>query len=81
MSIRVLFFATIAEVTGIREAELDASHYSNVESILIRFARDFPGLEAHRGSLFCAINSEFARPDSPVHDGDEVAFFPPVSGG
>jgi molybdopterin synthase sulfur carrier subunit len=81
MSIRVLFFATVAEVTGMREAELDASDYPNVESILLRFAHDFPRLEAHRGSLLCAINSEFARPDSPVHDGDEVAFFPPVSGG
>jgi molybdopterin converting factor subunit 1 len=81
MSIRVLFFATIADVTGKRELKLDASAHANVDSIYTRLAREFPGLEARRASVLCAVNSEFARPDSPVHDGDEVAFFPPVSGG
>jgi len=81
MSIRILFFATIADVTGMREAELDASAGSNVASIYDRLARDFPRLIAMRSSVLCAVNSEFARPDAPVRDGDEVAFFPPVSGG
>jgi len=81
MSIRVLFFATIADVTGKREMKLDASAHANVASIYSRLAQECPGLEARRASVLCAVNSEFARPDSPVHDGDEVAFFPPVSGG
>jgi molybdopterin synthase sulfur carrier subunit len=81
MPIRVLFFASLAEVTGIREAELDASACSDVASVFDRYAREFPELEAHRASLLCAINSDFARSDSRVHDGDEIAFFPPVSGG
>jgi molybdopterin synthase sulfur carrier subunit len=81
MPIRVLFFASLAEVTGIREVELDASAGSDVASVFDRFAREFPRLEAHRASLLCAINSDFARADSLVHDGDEIAFFPPVSGG
>ena len=81
MSIRVLFFASLADATGIREAEVEASAGADVASILARFVRDCLRLEAHRRSLLCAINSEFARPESPVQDGDEVAFFPPVSGG
>jgi len=81
MSIRVLFFATIADLTGQRETELEASAYPDVASIYERFASEFPQLESRRASVLCAVNAEFARPDFPVHDGDEVAFFPPVSGG
>ena len=81
MPIRVLFFAGLAEAAGIREAELDVSACSDVASVFDRYAREFPGLKAYRASLLCAINSDFARPDSHVHDGDEIAFFPPVSGG
>jgi molybdopterin converting factor small subunit len=44
-------------------------------------AREFPALETYRSSVLLALNSEFARPGSIVRDGDEVAFFPPVSGG
>jgi molybdopterin converting factor small subunit len=42
---------------------------------------EFPLLENYRASVLFALNSEFARPGSPMHDGDELALFPPVSGG
>ncbi len=81
MSIRVLLFAGLAEATGTRETLVNAESCPNVGSIFDGLARRFPKLESHRASLLCSLNSEFARPDAPVHDGDEVAFFPPVSGG
>ena len=81
MSIRVLFFASISDIVGMRETSVDAGDFKDVKSIFDRFARENPSLEAYRSSVLCALNSEFARPGSPVHDGDELAFFPPVSGG
>jgi molybdopterin converting factor subunit 1 len=81
MSIRILFFASLADATGMSETELEAVDYPDVASIYARFAKDFPKLKAYRKSILYAINQEFARPDSPVSDGDEVAFLPPVSGG
>jgi molybdopterin converting factor subunit 1 len=81
MSIRILFFASLADITGIRETTVDAALYSDIRSIFSRFAADYPQLEARRPSIIYALNSEFARPESEVGDGDEVAFLPPVSGG
>ncbi len=81
MSIRVLFFASLADITGIREIEVEADAYADIEAIFREFAARYPPLEAHRSSLLCALNSESARLTAQIKDGDEVAFFPPVSGG
>jgi sulfur-carrier protein len=81
MSIRVLFFASLADITGVREASLDSAEFTDVNSIFNKFASEFPALEKYRDSVLLAQNSEFARPATPVKDGDEIAFFPPVSGG
>ena len=81
MSIRILFFASLADITGTRETEVDSAPFPDVSSVFERFVTEFPALAAHRSSLMCAVNLEFASPDAPVRDGDEIAFFPPVSGG
>ena len=81
MSIRVLFFASLADIAGTRETTVDAAAVTDLASVFDKFAREFPSLEKYRSSILFALNSEFARPGSPVREGDEVAFFPPVSGG
>jgi sulfur-carrier protein len=81
MSIRVLFFAALADITGMRQTQVEAPLHADVGAIFNRFTAGYPLLEAQRASVLCAVNAEFARLDSPVRDGDEVAFFPPVSGG
>jgi molybdopterin converting factor subunit 1 len=81
MSIRVLFFASLADVAGMRETTVDASAVTDVNSVFDIFVEKYPALGKYRASLLFALNAEFARPESPVRDGDELAFFPPVSGG
>ena len=81
MSIRVLFFASLSDIAGVRETSVDPAEYKDVLSVFDKFAKDFPPLEKYRSSVLFALNSEFASSDSPIKDGDEVAFFPPVSGG
>lgn len=81
MSIKVLFFASMADAAGTREKAVEATGITDVISVFDRLAGECPALESYRSSVLLALNSEFARPSSPVRDGDEVAFFPPVSGG
>lgn len=80
MSLRVLFFASLADIVGRRSVELDSEHYPDVGSVFSEFEKDHPSLSAYRNLVLYAVNSEFARADSAVKDGDEIAFLP-VSGG
>jgi len=71
----------MADATGMRETRVDAADYPDIAAIFDFFIKEFPSLDSYRSSAHFALNSDFARPETPVRDGDEVAFFPPVSGG
>jgi len=80
--VRVLFFGAARETTGSAELELElrapASAASAMEEMLVRY----PGLRRFGRSLLLAVNQEYARgEDTEVREGDELALFPPVSGG
>ncbi len=81
MKIRVLFFASLTDVTGVSEMQVDVSACSTVGSLLGELVARFPALDSYKGRIISAVNSVYAPPDLPLNDGDEVAFFPPVSGG
>jgi molybdopterin converting factor subunit 1 len=81
MSIRILLFASLADIAGTRAVNLEAAGFADVKSVFDSFARKFPLLEKYRSSVLFAVNTEFAKPETPVREGDEIAFFPPVSGG
>ena len=81
MGIRVLFFASLAGIAGGRERQVESAEVTDVISVFNKFAAEFPAMEGHRTTVLFSVNSEFARPDTPVRDGDEIAFLPPVSGG
>ncbi len=57
---------------------------STVSALVACLRARGPGYDsafAHPRLVRCAVNQQFASPDSPVAAGDEVAFFPPVTGG
>jgi len=79
MKIRVRFFASCREAAGKDQMELTVPSDETVSGILKKVQQDFPGLSL--GNVMVAVNQEFTKPDTKLHEGDEVAFIPPVSGG
>ncbi len=77
MSIRVRYFASLREKMGRVDEQLTAEAIATVGDVWKTVDEGRP-LPDH---LLCAVNREYADASTPVRDGDEVAFFPPVTGG
>ena len=80
MSINVLFFARYAEAVGFDSLEMEGD-FTTVDAVRLALASDPEFAVLNEASLMCARNEELCSLDEPVQAGDEVAFFPPVTGG
>lgn len=80
MSINVLFFARYAEAVGFDSLEMEGE-FASVDAVRLALASDLEFAVLNEASLMCARNEELCSLDEPVQAGDEVAFFPPVTGG
>jgi molybdopterin converting factor subunit 1 len=79
--IRVLFFGAARDITGRAELELALNGSATAREALAQLLETFPGLRGFGRSLLVAVNQEYANLDLQMRDGDELAVFPPVSGG
>jgi molybdopterin converting factor subunit 1 len=79
--VRVRLFASLREVVGRTEVELDLADGATAESAWQRLAADHPALAERRARLGAAVNRQYVPFDTPLRDGDEIVFVPPVSGG
>ncbi|MGH7705884.1 MAG: molybdenum cofactor biosynthesis protein MoaE [Candidatus Dormibacteria bacterium] len=80
-TVRVRLFASLRELAGDAEVELELDGQESIETCWGRLCQRFPGLGTWRPSVRPARNLEYVEWDSPVQAGDELAFLPPVSGG
>lgn len=76
MTIHVRFFASLREQTGIDSREVDADGLRNIRDLWCSLTN-----ESLDETTLVAINKTYADSESLVEDGDEVAFFPPITGG
>lgn len=82
--IRLLYFAWVRERIGLGAEEVEIGGPMTVQALLAWLAARSPGHAAalaEPGRLRAAVNAEFAGFDAMVAPGDEVALFPPVTGG
>ena len=80
MSINVLVFARYAEAVGFDSLEMEGD-FATVDAVRLALANDPAFAVLNESSLMCARNEELCSLDEPLVEGDEVAFFPPVTGG
>ena len=80
MTVRILFFASLRERAGRREMSLEVDPGTTAGTLLEQLRRDVPAM-ADAGRISLAVNEEYCEPDRALHDGDEIALIPPVSGG
>ena len=79
-SITVLYFARIAELTGVRQESLAATGIGNGHALLAAIQARHPAL-AEVKNLRLAVNQTHAPHGVNIVPGDEVALFEPVTGG
>lgn len=81
MRVTVKLFARLREVVGSEQLVHEVKDGATLGDLLQELHTQFPGLRELATRTFVALNHQLATPSSPLHDGDEVALFPPVSGG
>ena len=81
MNVRVLFFGPAQTATGVGACCVSLESPATVAQLVERLLENYPALVGFQESLRYAVNEKFADPSDPLHDNDEVAVIPPVSGG
>lgn len=78
---RVLFFATLRDIAGVRETIFEFPQGTKIADIKKLVLENYPGLKQNMDSIIMALNHNFAFDEDIVPNEAEIAIFPPVSGG
>ena len=81
VNIRVLFFGAARDAVEANELDLAVDEPATVSSAFQSLKTRFSTLERFGRSLLFAVNQEYATPETELKENDELAVFPPVSGG
>jgi sulfur-carrier protein len=83
--VKILYFAGLREATGSGSEELalptNVHDVAGLRALLRGRGGAWADALAETKRVRAAVNQDMATGDTPVADGDEVAFFPPVTGG
>lgn len=82
MELEIRLFATLRDRAGQNRIHVTLPQQeATVDDLLTAIARDYPQLQPSLGTALVSVNKAFAFPETAVSPGDEIALFPPVSGG
>ena len=80
---KIKYFAWIKDKTGFEEEQLDSKEINNLDELKIFIISKYPDLKKYldKEILRFAVNQEYIIENIDLNVGDEIAVFPPVSGG
>jgi MoaE-MoaD fusion protein len=81
ITVRVLFFGGAKDIAGTNSLELTLASPAKLTDATIALVDKFPELKRFGRSLLFAVNQEYAESNTQIGANDEIAVFPPVSGG
>jgi molybdopterin converting factor subunit 1 len=81
MKITLRLFSVARELAGFREQTMEVPTGSCAGHVIDILQTRNPKFADWRQAIRVAVNQEYVSSDHPLHDGDEVAVIPPVSGG
>ena len=81
LKVKLLFFATCRDITGVKEMDYEVDDQSTLSGLKSQLYVDHPELRPLEKTLSLAVNTEYVDDSVRLSCGDEVAFIPPVSGG
>jgi len=83
MKVKVKFLAAVSDYAGVYKTELELDDNLTFKDVVKIIRERYPGVREIEGKIpvIILLNGRKVDPDTPVRDGDRVAFLPPISGG
>lgn len=79
--LRIKLFAVLKDLAGQNHITINSDQVQTIDDVRSQIGIQYPALAANIKTALAAINHEYVFPGHPITETDEIAFFPPVSGG
>jgi len=81
MKIRIRYFASFREITGLNEEILAVQEGATIADVRALLLTRYPRLQPVMERSLCAVNRGYVTAETTLHDDDELVFIPPMGGG